>query len=81
MRTWLATTALRSRGFGKVLTAALAWFTLSASSAFAQSADEAGGEASLKLPDLSSGVVSWHGWPQTADDRTFFSACSGWVLA
>ena len=56
MRTWLATAASRGqRGVADFLTKLLALatlFTVGTASAFAQS--EAGGEASLKLPDLSS---------------------------
>jgi K(+)-stimulated pyrophosphate-energized sodium pump len=52
MRTWLAKAAFLGGHFGKVLAAGFAWLTLSASTALAQS--EAGGEAGLKLPDLSS---------------------------
>ena len=56
MRTWLATAAFQGqRGVADFLTKLLALATLltvGAASAFAQS--EAGGEASLKLPDLSS---------------------------
>src|SRR5579863_6033918 len=56
MRTWLATAAFKGqRGVADFLTKLLALATLltvGAASAFAQS--EAGGEASLKLPDLSS---------------------------
>jgi K(+)-stimulated pyrophosphate-energized sodium pump len=56
MRTWLATAAFRGqRWVGDFLTKFLALatlFTVGTASAFAQS--EAGGEASLKLPDLSS---------------------------
>jgi len=56
MRTWLATAAFRGqRGvadFLRKLLALATLFTVGTASAFAQS--EAGGEASLKLPDLSS---------------------------
>ena len=56
MRTWLATAASKGqRGVADFLTKLLALATLltvGAASAFAQS--EAGGEASLKLPDLST---------------------------
>jgi len=52
MRTWLAKTVSPSR-FNKAWAAALVFLTLGSSSALAQAADEAGGEASLKLPDLS----------------------------
>jgi K(+)-stimulated pyrophosphate-energized sodium pump len=55
MRTWLA--ALRRlsslRGSAKLLTAGLTLFMLNAATAFAQPS-EAGGEATLRLPDLSS---------------------------
>jgi K(+)-stimulated pyrophosphate-energized sodium pump len=55
MRTWLATAAFQGRRGANFLTKLLALatlFTVGSASAFAQS--EAGGEASLKLPDLSS---------------------------
>jgi K(+)-stimulated pyrophosphate-energized sodium pump len=55
MRTWLATAAFQGRHGANFLTRLLALatlFTVGTASAFAQS--EAGGEASLKLPDLSS---------------------------
>jgi K(+)-stimulated pyrophosphate-energized sodium pump len=58
MRTWLATAAFHGRCLAtsflkKTLTLA-ALLTVGAASALAQPAGEAGGEASLKLPDLSS---------------------------
>src|SRR6202789_635517 len=58
MRTWLATAAFQGRCLAtsflkKTLTLA-ALLTVGAASALAQPAGEAGGEASLKLPDLSS---------------------------
>jgi K(+)-stimulated pyrophosphate-energized sodium pump len=52
MRTWLASAAFFIRGMGMKLSAATALLTVGAASAFAQPAGE-GGEASLKLPDLS----------------------------
>jgi K(+)-stimulated pyrophosphate-energized sodium pump len=52
MRTWLARALFRGHGFGKVFAVMIALLT-GATSAFAQSANEAGGEAGLKLPDLS----------------------------
>jgi K(+)-stimulated pyrophosphate-energized sodium pump len=52
MRTWLATAALFSRRMACRISAVVALLTVSAAAAFAQ--PEAGGEASLKLPDLSS---------------------------
>ena len=62
MRTWLATAAFQRRrtvsGFVtdlfKKTFALAALLTLGAASALAQPAENAGGEASLKLPDLSS---------------------------
>ena len=67
MRTWLATAAFQGRrvvsGFLigcmkenllKNTLAAAALLTVSAASALAQPGNEAGGEAALKLPDLSS---------------------------
>ncbi len=52
MRTWLVKTVSQS-WFSKTLAVALCFLTLGASSALAQTGEEAGGEASLKLPDLS----------------------------
>src|ERR1700677_1308000 len=58
MRTWLATAAFHGRclatSFLKKTLALAALLTVGAASALAQPAGEAGGEASLKLPDLSS---------------------------
>ncbi len=67
MRTWLATAAFQGRrvvsgflfqytpiNFMKKTFALASLLTLGAASAFAQPAPEAGGEASLRLPDLSS---------------------------
>ncbi|HEY1678335.1 MAG TPA: sodium-translocating pyrophosphatase [Candidatus Sulfotelmatobacter sp.] len=52
MRTWLATAAIFSRSMAKKLSAVAALLTVGAVSAFAQP-ESAGGEAALKLPDLS----------------------------
>jgi len=77
MRTWLATAAFQGRRvvsgfliastkiFLKNTLAVAALLTVSAASAFAQPAPEAGGEAALKLPDLSSvsflnGAINGH---------------------
>src|SRR6202044_2548639 len=58
MRTWLATAAFQGRclatSFLKKTLALAALLTVGTASALAQPASEAGGEASLKLPDLSS---------------------------
>ena len=54
MRTWLADLASRGGRFAQWATAVFAVVTLGASGALAQPASEAGGEAGLKLPDLSS---------------------------
>jgi K(+)-stimulated pyrophosphate-energized sodium pump len=54
MRTWLARFASHGCRFAKVLAASFAVMTLTASAALAQPGQEAGGEASLKLPDLTS---------------------------
>ncbi|MGA7471160.1 MAG: sodium-translocating pyrophosphatase [Candidatus Sulfotelmatobacter sp.] len=59
MRTWLATAAFQGRrvvtGFLKTTLALATLLTVGAASALAQpSGESAGGEASLKLPDLSS---------------------------
>jgi K(+)-stimulated pyrophosphate-energized sodium pump len=53
MRIWLARIASRGCRFGKMAAAAIAVVTLGACTALAQ---EAGGEANLKLPDLSQVV-------------------------
>jgi K(+)-stimulated pyrophosphate-energized sodium pump len=69
MRTWLATAAFHGRClatiFLKKTLALAALLTASAATAVAQSSGEAGGEASLKLPDLSSvsflnGAINGH---------------------
>jgi K(+)-stimulated pyrophosphate-energized sodium pump len=52
MRTWLATAAICSRRMAKKISAVAALLTVSAVSALAQP-ESAGGEAALKLPDLS----------------------------
>jgi len=55
MRTWLANAAFFTRGVAMKLSAVAALLTVGAATALAQPAGEAaGGEASLKLPDLSS---------------------------
>ncbi len=53
MRIGFASVASLGCRFAKTLAATIAVLTLGASSALAQSSSEAGGEASLKLPDLS----------------------------
>ena len=61
MRTWLATAASLTRRVGTKLSAFAALLTVGAATALAQPAGEAvGGEASLKLPDLSQ-VSFFHG--------------------
>src|ERR1700747_711833 len=66
MRTWLATAALVSRRSAMKFSAVVALLTVGATAAFAQPAGEAaGGEASLKLPDLSqvsffNGAIDGH---------------------
>jgi K(+)-stimulated pyrophosphate-energized sodium pump len=55
MRTWLATAAFLTRGVAKKFFAVTALLTVGAVTALAQPSGETpGGEASLKLPDLSS---------------------------
>ncbi|HVO81524.1 MAG TPA: sodium/proton-translocating pyrophosphatase, partial [Terriglobales bacterium] len=54
MRTWLARFASHGRRFAKTFAATFALLTLGAAAAFAQPSEGAGGEASLKVPDLSS---------------------------
>jgi K(+)-stimulated pyrophosphate-energized sodium pump len=53
MRTWLTPAWALARKFSKFGAAAAIASLLTAASAFAQTASEAGGEAALKLPDLS----------------------------
>src|SRR3982074_2641028 len=54
MRTWLATAAFQGRRLARTFSAVAALLTVGAVTALAQPAEEtAGGEASLKLPDLS----------------------------
>ena len=53
MRIWLARLAFQGCRFGKALAATLVLLTLGVSTAFAQPAQDVGGEANLKLPDLS----------------------------
>ncbi|HTZ83844.1 MAG TPA: sodium-translocating pyrophosphatase [Candidatus Acidoferrales bacterium] len=65
MRTWLATAAFFSSRMVMKISAVAALMTLGAAAAFAQPAGEPGGEASLKLPDLSSvnffnGAINGH---------------------
>jgi K(+)-stimulated pyrophosphate-energized sodium pump len=54
MRTWLARFASHGRRFTKTFAGTFALLTLGAVAAFAQPSEEVGGEASLKVPDLSS---------------------------
>src|SRR6266566_2985011 len=66
MRTWLATSAFQGRRIATKLSALAALFTVRATTALAQPAGEsAGGEAGLKLPDLSqvsflNGAIDGH---------------------
>ena len=65
MRTWLASAAFPFRRMAMKLSAAVALVTVAAAVAFAKPAPEAGGEASLKLPDLSqvsffNGAIDGH---------------------
>jgi K(+)-stimulated pyrophosphate-energized sodium pump len=65
MRTWLATAALVSRSVAMKISAVAALLTVGAVSAWAQPANEAGGEAALKLPDLAqvsffNGAIDGH---------------------
>jgi len=53
MRIWLARLAFQGCRFGKTLAATLVLLTLGVSTALAQPAQDVGGEANLKLPDLS----------------------------
>jgi K(+)-stimulated pyrophosphate-energized sodium pump len=64
MRTWLATAAICSRRMALKISAVAALLAVGAVSAFAQP-ESAGGEAALKLPDLSqvsffNGVIDGH---------------------
>src|SRR5215471_18530333 len=65
MRTWLASAAGFSRRMAMKLSTVIALVTVSAVAAFAQSAEAAGGEASLKLPRLDqvsffNGAIDGH---------------------
>src|ERR1700732_733427 len=66
MRTWLATAAFFTRRMGKKLSAVATLLTVCAATALAQPAGESvGGEAALKLPDLSqvsflNGAIDGH---------------------
>src|SRR5450432_4281006 len=66
MRTWLATAAFFTRRLATRISAVVALVTISAATALAQPAGESvGGEASLKLPDLSqvsflNGAIDGH---------------------
>jgi K(+)-stimulated pyrophosphate-energized sodium pump len=66
MRTWLAAAAFFTRGVAKKISVVAALLTVSAACALAQPAGESvGGEASLKLPDLSqvsflNGAIDGH---------------------
>ena len=76
MRIGFASVASLGCRFAKTLAATIAVLTLGASSALAQSSSEVGGEASLKLPDLSAGDISRDRWPPTAARSEFSSAFS-----
>ena len=54
MRTWLARFASHGCRFAKTFAATFALLALGGAAAFAQPSEEVGGEASLKLPDLTS---------------------------
>jgi K(+)-stimulated pyrophosphate-energized sodium pump len=62
MRTWLATAAFFTRRVATRISAVAALLTVSAATALAQPAGESGGgEAALKLPDLSQvSFLPWH---------------------
>jgi K(+)-stimulated pyrophosphate-energized sodium pump len=66
MRTWIATAAFCTRRMAVKISAVVALLTLGAAASFAQPSSEApGGEASLKLPDLSqvsffNGAINGH---------------------
>jgi len=53
MRIWMANLASLGCRFAKTFAVAAAFLTLGAAAAFAQPSSEVGGEANLKLPDLS----------------------------
>ncbi len=87
MRTWLATAAFQGSrvvsGLLKKTLALAALLTLGASTAFAQ--PEAGGEASLKLPDLSSvsflnGAINGHNLLMIGILFCFFGLAFGMVI-
>ena len=54
MRTWIATAASSGCRFAKCFAGILCILTLASASALAQPGEEVGGEAALKVPDLSS---------------------------
>ncbi|MGA8312106.1 MAG: hypothetical protein WB755_18875, partial [Terriglobales bacterium] len=54
MRIWIATVASAGCRFAKTFAAVCALLTLGTVAAFAQPAEEVAGEASLKVPDLST---------------------------
>src|ERR1700716_3020831 len=65
MRTWLATAAFQGRRLARTFSAVAALLTVGVVTAMAQPAEEAGGEAALKLPDLSqvsflNGAIDGH---------------------
>ena len=85
MRNWLAKAASVTRRLATKLSAVAALLTLGAASAYAQPAEAAGGEASLKLPDLSSlrflnGAIDGHNLLLIGILACFFGLAFGMVI-
>jgi len=77
MRTWLRPAWALACKFSKFSVAAGIASLLTAVSAFAQTTEEAGGEAALKLPDLTQ--VQFLGSMATSFcSSAFFSVSSAW---
>jgi len=85
MRNWLAKAASVTRRLATKLSAVAALLTVGAASAYAQPAEAAGGEASLKLPDLSSirflnGAIDGHNLLLIGILACFFGLAFGMVI-
>ena len=80
MRIGFASVASLGCRFAKTLAATIAVLTLGASSALAQSSSEVGGEASLKLPDLSQVTFTLDLMGTEFSRSEFSSAFSDWGL-
>ena len=85
MRNWLAKAASVTRRLATKFSAVAALLTVGAASAYAQPAEAAGGEASLKLPDLSSikflnGAIDGHNLLLIGILACFFGLAFGMVI-